>query len=240
MEKKANQKQTLYLHLYSGFITFSPFAYCISRSEIHQPQIPLTLILMALFYGGGSNRLRREKFFYHFSFDYSKLTNFLGQSLLAVIIIFVFSVLIGFVELSNFQTKDLVPKIFFKNINVWFYYVGLAEEIIFKVLLLRLLADSFTYHHLKNPETLSLVVSAVIFGLAHAVKGLDYAFLAFLSSCVTGTFYLRYRGILSPIFFHMMLDVVAVSLFQVFFYKKIYTYRLVSLYSYLIFVKNLV
>ena len=179
-----------------------------------QPQIPLTLILVALFYGGEENQLGRERFFYHFSFDYSKTLEFLAKSLAAIFVIFVFSVLTGFIKLENFHTKDLAPLILFKNINVWFYYVGLAEEIIFKVLLLRLFADTFAYKKFQKPELKALLLSAVIFGLAHAVKGIDYAFLAFLSACVTGHFYLKYRGIITPIFFHTILDLVAISLFK--------------------------
>ena len=195
--------------IYLGFI---PLLF--QKIKFIQPQIPLTLILICLFYGGSRNKLGREKFSYHYTFNYSYFFEFLKTSVIGLSLIFVLSLLTGFIKLQDFDTKDLAPLLLFKNINIWFYYVGIAEEIIFKIILLNFIADLFRWKSFNHPKTIALFLSAFIFGLAHAVKGWDYAFLAFLSSCFTGHFYLKYKGVLSPIFFHMILDIIAISLFK--------------------------
>lgn len=162
-----------------------------------------------LIFGTG---LGREHFYLSFvpkSRDFVEVVNFV---LLSIVIFLPFATLVGFIDLANFTTDVSVTE-FYGMVVVWAFFVGISEELLFRSGVLVLFADWFRARGVERPRTWGLVVSAVLFGLAHASKGWDYALCAILAGFAYGLLFLKTRNLFGPIVLHMTVDVIAVAFF---------------------------
>lgn len=106
------------------------------------------------------------------------------------------------INVRQMKINQIVPMIF--------YYIGivaLLEEVFFRGTILNLLAKLFPK---KNPFGLPLILSAVIFGLAH-LKPPGYIIVATMAGFCYGTAYFITRRISTSILMHGTVDLIWVS-----------------------------
>ena len=188
--------------------------------------ITLPLVLIALFYTNPNDNLTREHFYYSYTPEGKNITDLINFILLSFVIILPLSILVGFIDLENFRLADVTALEVFYNTVVWAFFVGISEEVIFRVFLLIILADMLSLIKMNKlesgkkpgpieakPKFMALLLSAAIFGIAHATKGWNYALLAFIAGFAYGFLFLKHRNLFGPIMMHMTIDVIAVTFF---------------------------
>jgi hypothetical protein len=129
------------------------------------------------------------------------------------------------------------------NITTWVYLVGIGEELIFRCGLLILIADGLRHIGglLEDPAKVSrkrglrvvaalgltpllkklaaqpmvtaLLVSSIIFGLAHLPNGGGYALCAIVAGVAYGLAFTKSKGLFGAVLLHAIVDVIAVSYF---------------------------
>jgi len=59
-----------------------------------------------------------------------------------------------------------------------------------------------------------MILSAVLFGLAHAPKGWNYAFLAMVAGLLYGFPFCKNKNLFGAVVLHAVVDVIAVAYFS--------------------------
>lgn len=214
---------------FSDFFALAPVALVVllGTSVRFFNHVTLPLVLAALFHACPREPVTREHVRYSFTpargRDIVDLLNFI---LLSIAIILPLAIAIGFIDLANFRFVEVNAHELFVNAVVWTYFVGISEEVLFRVFLLNLLrglvagiARRREKRGLplrfgdKHPVFMGLLWSSIIFGLAHAGKGWNYALLAIIAGFAYGLLYTKHRTLFAPILMHMTVDVIAVSFF---------------------------
>jgi hypothetical protein len=110
----------------------------------------------------------------------------------------------------KFININIRPMTLYQVIPMFFYYIGvvaLLEEIFFRGTILNLLVKAFPK---KNQYGLPLILSAVIFGLAH-LKPPGYIIVASFAGFCYGVAYFITRRLSTSIFLHGAVDLIWVS-----------------------------
>ena len=165
----------------------------------------------------------------HFSFvprSGRELIGVIHMMLVSLVIFIPLASVVGFIDpVATWNPESVSVVNLVEYVGTWVYIVGISEEFIFRCGLLILVKDGLrsldarrdlhgTMGKIaKHPYVSAMVVSAVVFGLAHAGKGLDYAFLAALAGILYGLPYVKYKTLFGPIMLHAFVDVIAVAFF---------------------------
>jgi membrane protease YdiL (CAAX protease family) len=109
-------------------------------------------------------------------------------------------------RLNRTVDELLVP--LFGGLRWWHFAIvstlaGVGEELLFRGILQRLVSD-------RMGEIWAIVLTSVVFGLAHLVTPL-YGFLAALVSVYLGWLLVRYENLAVPMVTHAMYDLVALA-----------------------------
>jgi membrane protease YdiL (CAAX protease family) len=105
-------------------------------------------------------------------------------------------------------TVDVLLVPLFNGLALWHFAVisllaGVGEELLFRGILQRLLSDWLG-------ELWAIVLTSVVFGLAHLITPL-YGLLAALVSAFLGWLFIRYENLAVPMVTHAMYDFVALA-----------------------------
>ncbi len=176
------------------------------------PAMGMMLSLWAMIFLIFGTGLGREHFFLSFvprGKDVPKLANMV---LLSIAIFLPLAIAVRFIDLANFTLDVSAPRLYVMVVN-WAFIVGIGEELIFRSGLLVLFADWARDRGKKRPRLWGLVISSQLFGLGHASKGWNYAFLAVIEGFAYGLLFLRGRNLFGAIMLHMTVDVIAVAFF---------------------------
>jgi len=166
--------------------------------------------LVALIYG---TSIGREHFYYSYSPQSSKnIIGFIDMVIISFLILIPLGLVLAFIDLNDFTLQvDFIE--LYKAICTWTFYVGIGEEVIFRVGILILFSDLFRVKNIKRHKTWGLIFSSLIFGLLHAPKGWNYAILAIVAGFLYGILFLKGRSMFGPMMLHMTVDVIAVKFF---------------------------
>jgi membrane protease YdiL (CAAX protease family) len=187
--------------------------------------LPVAAILVYYTTGFG-----REHF--HFSFVPQKaeeVPELINTVLFAIITFIPIAIGIGFIKPATGWNPHVTGATLLQYIATWVYLVGISEEFIFRCGILILLADAIRFqakkHHwgdkpgllqkiAAHPMFTAMVLAAIIFGLAHAPKGWDYAFLAILAGFIYGLPFVKNKSLFGAVMLHAIVDVIAVAYFS--------------------------
>jgi membrane protease YdiL (CAAX protease family) len=186
--------------------------------------LPIAAVLMMY-----TTRLGREHF--HFSFvpkTGDELPELINTVLFTIATFIPIAILVGFIDPADTWNPHVTGETLVKYMAIWIYVVGIAEEFIFRCGVLILIADGVKYWAKKSnweekggiwqkmalrPMTTGLILSAIIFGLSHAPKGWDYAFLAILAGFIYGIPFCKNKNLFGAVVLHAIVDVIAVAYF---------------------------
>lgn len=153
---------------------------------------------------------------YRNDIDFKKLLNFNKRKLLKYLLIsLAIGIPTGTVEYLILRPAPAAPSFeiqyFFRDIVYMVFFVGLAEELLFRGLIQQSFSDAFGWKW-------ALFASAALFAAMHmtwrSVPELGFVFGAGL---IMGTLYIRTRGLVAPILFHAVNNVMLVSVFPYIF-----------------------
>lgn len=168
------------------------------------------LFLILLIHGTG---IRREHFYYSYSPQSSKdVFEYVDMILISFLIFIPLGILVSFIDINDFTLDISFPELY-GAICSWAFYVGISEEVIFRVGILILFSDLFKVKGIKRYKTWALVLSSILFGLVHLPKGWNYCLLAIIAGFAYGILFLKGRNMFGPMMLHMTVDVVAAKFF---------------------------
>jgi len=136
------------------------------------------------------------------------------QGIISVVVIKVFPQVLQRLGSERFEVFKMFPRIPIPVLALFTLFVGFYEELLFRGFLMTRLVKVF------RSFGAALVVSSVIFALAHAsYQDVLAVFQIFTVAIVIGSLFLIRRSLISPILVHAMFDFVSL-LTAFYFFKK--------------------
>ena len=107
----------------------------------------------------------------------------------------------------------------FDSVFTWLLIVGVSEEIIFRCGVLTLLVGWIARRSCKswwqsNPRTAAVLLTSLLFALAHLFRGATLIFLSFLASLLYGLAYIAGKSLFGPVILHGLLNVLILMNFH--------------------------
>ncbi|MBD3351577.1 MAG: CPBP family intramembrane metalloprotease [Candidatus Lokiarchaeota archaeon] len=171
------------------------------------------------------------RFHLHFTFvpnSGKEVVELINTVLFTIVTFIPIAILVKFIDPTQCWQPNVPAATFINYMGNWIYVVGISEEFIFRCGVLIFLRDWIKHWSVerawnkkggvlakvaKYPTTTALILASVIFGLAHATKGWNYAFLAILAGFIYGIPFCKNKNLFGAILLHALVDVIAVAYF---------------------------
>jgi len=107
----------------------------------------------------------------------------------------------------------------YDSLFTWLLVVGISEEIIFRCGVLTLLVDYLRRRSepgwwKRHPRLTAVLLSSLLFALAHLFRGATLIFLAFLASLLYGLSFVAGKSLFGPVLLHGLLNVLILMNFH--------------------------
>lgn len=116
-------------------------------------------------------------------------------------------------------------KTVYDSVFTWLFIVGISEEIIFRCGVLMLIAAALTRSAAdggsplalrlhRHPRLAAILITSLLFALAHLFRGATLIFLAFLASLLYGLAFVAGKSLFGPVLLHGLLNVLVLMNFH--------------------------
>lgn len=110
----------------------------------------------------------------------------------------------------------------YNAVFMWLVIVGISEEVIFRCGILTLIAAYLAKTAKKNsaatwgryPRLSAVILTSVLFGVAHLYRGVTFASLAFIASLLYSLSFVVGKSLSGPVLLHGLLNVLILRNFQ--------------------------
>lgn len=116
-------------------------------------------------------------------------------------------------------------KTVYDSVFTWLFIVGISEEIIFRCGVLMLIAAALSRSAAdggsplalrlhRHPRLAAILITSLLFALAHLFRGATLIFLAFLASLLYGLAFVAGKSLFGPVLLHGLLNVLVLMNFH--------------------------